>query len=73
MEFSEIVKYVRDSLGISQEEMAHALNISFTTINRWENAKTHPNKMAKAVFFAFCTQHGIQAETMLQEKGRGVK
>lgn len=53
--------------------MAHALKISFATINRWENGKTHPNKMAKSVFFAFCEQHGIKAETMLQKKGEGEK
>ncbi len=72
MDFPSVVKYARDKLGMSQEEMAHALKISFTTINRWENGKTHPNKMAKSVFFAFCEQHGIEAEAMLQEKGRGV-
>ncbi len=71
--FPTIVKYAREKLGMSQEEMAHALKISYTTINRWENAKTHPNKMAKSVFFAFCEQHGIKAEAMLQKKGEGEK
>jgi DNA-binding transcriptional regulator YiaG len=73
MDFPAIVKCVREQLGMSQEEMAHALKISFATINRWENGKTHPNKMAKSVFFDFCEQHGIQAESMLQEKGQGAK
>lgn len=73
MDFSAIVKYTRETLGMSQEEMAHALKISFATINRWENGKTHPNKMAKSVFFAFCEQHGIKAEAMLQKKGEGEK
>ncbi len=68
MDFSSIVKYAREKLGLSQEEMAHALKISFSTVNRWENAKTHPNKMAKSVFFAFCAQHGIEAEAMLRDK-----
>jgi len=67
MDFPWIVKYVREKLGMSQEEMAHALKISFATINRWENGKPHPNKMAKSVFFAFCEEHGIKAEAMLQE------
>ena len=59
MDFSSTVKYAREKLGISQEEMAHALKISFATINRWENGKTHPNKMARSVFFDFCEQQGI--------------
>jgi ribosome-binding protein aMBF1 (putative translation factor) len=73
MNFPSIVKKAREKLGMSQEEMAHALKISFATINRWENGKTHPNKMAKFVFFAFCKEHDIEAETMLHEKGEGVE
>lgn len=70
MDFPKIVKYAREKLGMSQEEMAHALKISFATINRWENGKTHPNKMAMSVFFAFCEEHGIAAEVMLQKRDR---
>jgi len=44
---------------MSQEDLARALNVSFATINRWENGKTHPNKMAKQVFISFCKQNGI--------------
>lgn len=73
MDFPAVVKYAREQTGMSQEEMAHALQISFTTINRWENGKTHPNKMAKSVFFAFCEKHGIEAEAMLQKEGKGEK
>jgi len=65
MDFSSSVKYVREKLGMSQEEMAHALKISFSTINRWENNKTTPNKMAKSVFFDFCKKHGIKIESMI--------
>ena len=60
MDFPTAVKYAREKIGMSQEEMAHALKISFATINRWENGKTHPNKMARSVFLDFCEQHGIQ-------------
>jgi len=38
--FSTLVKKVRKQLGISQEDLAHALGVSFATVNRWENAKT---------------------------------
>ena len=65
MDFSSTVKYAREKLGMSQEEMAYALKVSFATINRWENGKTHPNKMAQSVFWAFCEEHHIKAEFML--------
>lgn len=67
MDFPSVVKYAREKLGMSQEELAHALKISFSTINRWENNKTRPNKMAKSVFFEFCTQRGIDVEAVLKE------
>jgi DNA-binding transcriptional regulator YiaG len=48
------IKEVREQLGLSQEELAHALGVSFSSINRWENGKTAPSKLARAQFDAFC-------------------
>jgi len=52
--FAGMVKDVRQQLGLSQEELAHELGVSFATINRWENAKTVPFKLARTQFKAFC-------------------
>lgn len=52
--FAETVKKVRQQLGLSQEELAHELGVSFSTINRWENSKTVPFKLARRQFEAFC-------------------
>ncbi len=52
--FSERVKETRKQLGLTQEELAHELGVSFATINRWENAKTTPFKLARKQFDAFC-------------------
>jgi transcriptional regulator with XRE-family HTH domain len=54
--FPELVKEVRRQLGISQEELAHELGVSFATINRWENGKTTPFKLARAQFDNFCAR-----------------
>ena len=59
MEFSEKVRYAREKLNISQEELARALNVSYATINRWENSKTKPIKMAQAAFHSFCEKHDV--------------
>jgi DNA-binding transcriptional regulator YiaG len=59
MEFSTKIKIVREKLGLSQEDLARALNVSFATINRWENAKTKPIKIARAAFDSFCEKHGF--------------
>lgn len=54
--FPKSVKNVRSQLGLSQEELAHALGVSFATINRWENGKTSPSKLARTQFSVFCDQ-----------------
>jgi len=59
MEFSEKIKHVRDKLSISQEDLARALNVSFATINRWENSKNKPVRMAQVAFSDFCKRHKI--------------
>jgi len=60
MNFPEFVKMARQKTGMSQEDLARALNVSFATINRWENGKTHPNKLTQAVFFDFCQKRGLE-------------
>ena len=64
MNFPEIVKTARQKAGMSQEDLARALNVSFATINRWENGKTHPNQLTQAVFFDFCQKHGLDIENL---------
>lgn len=51
MEFGSIVKRVRKELGLSQEQLARELSISFSTVNRWENGKSKPSQMAKELYF----------------------
>lgn len=59
MSFDKDVKVVRDQLGITQEQLAHELNISFSTINRWENGHTSPSKLARMRLIEFCIKKNI--------------
>ncbi|ANA40324.1 transcriptional regulator [Geobacter anodireducens] len=61
-DFPERVKDVRRQLGLSQEELAHALGVSFATVNRWENAKTVPSKLARRQFASFCEDQAMQGK-----------
>ena len=63
--FPDLVKEVRRQLGISQEALAHELGVSFATINRWENGKTRPFKLARAQFDAFCRKMTAQGKLNL--------
>jgi transcriptional regulator with XRE-family HTH domain len=66
--FAETVHGVRHQLGISQEELAHELGVSFSTINRWENGKTTPFKLARKQFEVFCDRMAEQGRLKLDNK-----
>jgi putative transcriptional regulator len=65
--FPETVKEVRRQLGLSQEELAHALGVSFATVNRWENGKTVPSKLAQRQFEQFCKEQGRKGTLNVSE------
>ncbi|GAB4346240.1 MAG: hypothetical protein Kow0089_23570 [Desulfobulbaceae bacterium] len=66
--FPETVKEVRRQLALSQEELAHALGVSFATVNRWENGKTLPSKLAMKQFAAFCAGQTRSGKLNLDNK-----
>lgn len=53
-DFPSLVKRVRSQLNFSQEELAREIGVSFATVNRWENGKTKPFKLARGHFDKFC-------------------
>lgn len=53
-DFPKSVKEVRKQLKLSREDLAHALGVSFATVNRWENGRTSPSKLARNQFDSFC-------------------
>lgn len=55
MELSEILKSIRAELNITQTDLAEAVHVSFSTVNRWENNKVTPNRMARALILDFAT------------------
>ena len=60
--FPETVGEVRRKLALSQEELAHALGVSFATVNSWENGRTVPSKLAQATFENFCARMSKQGK-----------
>ena len=59
MIFGDAVKKVREIKGYSQEQLARELNMSFATINRWENGKTEPSRLALKIFMEFCRKNDV--------------
>ncbi|WP_206081343.1 helix-turn-helix domain-containing protein [Mariprofundus ferrooxydans] len=68
--FADLVRDVRKQLGLSQDQLAREIGVSFATINRWENGKTTPFKLARAQFDAFCSRMVKQGKLKLQKQER---
>lgn len=64
----DFVIEIRKSMGISQEELAGLLGTSFATVNRWENGRAIPNKMAQMKLYELCRQNEIDLEAMISKK-----
>lgn len=62
MKFCEILRAIRTELNISQEQFARDLSVSFTTLNRWENNRTTPSRLAKMRIIDYCKARGISKE-----------
>ena len=44
---AEELKKLRQQQGWSQEDLARKIGVSFATVNRWENGKTKPSRLAQ--------------------------
>lgn len=55
----KLIKTIRQSARMNQEQFAKALGTTALSINRWENGKTQPNKMAQTQLFEFCKRNNI--------------
>ena len=55
-DYPSMIKEVRRQPGLSQEDLARELGVSYATVNRWENSQAKPSKLARAQLDAFCTK-----------------
>ena len=60
MEFSKFCLETRLKLNLSQEMLARKLDVSFATINRWENGKAVPQKLTIYRFKKGCEETGSE-------------
>ncbi len=62
MNYSKLVKELREKLILSQEEMADLLGVSFMSVNRWETGKFEPTIKVKRKIVELCKLHNIDLE-----------
>lgn len=73
----ELLKQIRAFLNISQAEFAEHLNVSFATVNRWENGRAVPNRLAQSRIYELCKETSVPVYDMtlqrIQDAAQAVK
>lgn len=63
-----LIKQIRTYLNMSQTEFAEQLNVTFATVNRWENGRAVPNKLAQSKMYDFCREKSVPVYDMTLKK-----
>lgn len=56
---TDLIRFIRSSANISQQEFADELRVAFATVNRWENGKAVPSPVLQRALYEFCVRHNI--------------
>ena len=64
MAFSSEIKRIRQKAFMTQEAFAKELEVAFSTVNRWESGKAHPNITAMKRIKEFCDRNDIPFEAL---------
>ncbi len=66
-----VLREIRRRLGLTQEELAERLGVSFATVNRWEGDLAKPQRAAQHAIEALATEAGVLgSDAEVPEKGR---
>jgi DNA-binding transcriptional regulator YiaG len=58
-QLSDVIRYLRQQLGLTQEELAQALGITVGTVSRWEKGRFRPSRLARALIMDFARTHNV--------------
>lgn len=67
-DMQELLKQIRMHLDMSQAEFAEQLNVTFATVNRWENGRATPNKLAQSKIYELCCEKAVAVYDMTLKK-----
>jgi len=60
---ARLVAQVRQQLDLSQEELAARLDVSYATINRWEQGLSRPQRAKSEALLALAEEEGVALDT----------
>lgn len=62
MKLHELIKVIRLEMGLSQQQLAKEMLVSFAAVNRWENQRTKPNKIARNALIQLAKKYTVSDE-----------
>jgi DNA-binding transcriptional regulator YiaG len=66
-ELSQFICEFRRSTGLTQEQFAAFLGVTYPTINRWENGRTNPSPIAMKLIEQKLLEMGERGRTLQQK------
>lgn len=67
-QLSAVIRYLRQQLGMTQEELAQALGITVGTVSRWEKGRFRPSRLARALILEFARTHNVSVSLKLSRQ-----
>lgn len=68
---ADLIRELRQQLGLSQEKLAAKLGVSFRTVNRWENRRAAPSALATKQIESLLHQMGDVGQELLAKHDAG--
>jgi len=57
-----VISQLRQRLSMTQEEFAHAIGVTVSTVNRWENGHIEPSRLARKAMQGLAAQAAISID-----------
>lgn len=66
-DIADLIFELRQQLGLTQEQFAARLGVTYITINRWENRKSKPSPIARKLLRGMLEQMGESGQDLLTQ------
>ena len=66
-DLAQVVRSVRERLGLTQQELAVRLGVALPTVSRWENSRHSPSRLARDKIEALLHEMGEEGEAILAD------
>ncbi|MBD2302994.1 helix-turn-helix transcriptional regulator [Nostoc sp. FACHB-190] len=64
-EVGQIIRDLRLAFGLTQEQLAAQLGVTYSTINRWENGRSTPSPLAMGKIEEMLEKMGDEGQDLL--------